>query len=78
MNTKYTVEYKHKVNELGSIWDYIIVRTEHYSVDEAITALETMPEVQKFLLESTLGTEYLEIQFNHSKDIRIQIPRYAI
>jgi hypothetical protein len=33
--------------------------------------------VIEFLKMSTLGLEYIEIEFNHGQDITIKIPRYA-
>jgi hypothetical protein len=75
---KYTTELELNVQEDdGYLWDFLSVSLESDSVDRALKYIETLPEVENYLRESTIGLEYLEIEFNHGCDITIKIPRYS-
>ena len=61
----------------GYMWDYLTVTLESKSLDLALSHIETLPEVKTFLQDSTIGLEYLDIQFNHGCDVIVKIPRYS-
>jgi len=73
----YTTRIETNVSELNNDWDYLYISTIGTSVDKVLLDVETLPEVIEFLKLSTLGLEYIEIEFNHGQDITIKIPRYA-
>ena len=74
----YKVNTKLNVQESdGYMWDYIYIATTSKSVDDVLTKIETLPEVIEFLNESTIGLEYITIEFNHGDEVRVMIPRYS-
>jgi len=74
---KYTTQIETNVTQDDYEWDFLTIKTTGTSVDRALAEVETLPEVIEFLKMSTLGLEYIEIEFNHGQDITIKIPRYA-
>jgi hypothetical protein len=57
-------------------YNTLIISTQSSTIDSVLKDIETLPQVIDFLKDSTLGFEYITIEFNHGQDLTITLYKY--